>query len=215
MGTALPRTDLEATLAVIPSRNVKPGRSSEAAGRPEIWRATVVPEAVRATPVVEASATAPAHQAPVIALAEPDLVARAGSVEPIASAAAIFRAAVAETGMHLGEVPGGTADRVRVAAAIAAPQAWEEAEEALVAEEGEGLAVGVAAAGADSGQIAERELQEHDYETNIQEQQFLSTCLHFVRDDLDRARAAFSAAIRREAGFDEHGCCRCSVGQDL
>ena len=54
--------------------------------------------------------------------------------EPIASAAGISRAAVAETATPSEEVPGDTTDRVRAAAAIAVPPACHlEAAEASVA----------------------------------------------------------------------------------
>lgn len=71
-----------------------------------------------------ASETAPEEElvraiAPVI----PVLVAERVEAEPIVSAAGMSRVAAAGIGMPSVEVPGDTTDRVRVAAAVAAPPA--------------------------------------------------------------------------------------------
>jgi hypothetical protein len=54
-------------------------------------------------------------------------------VEPIASAAGIFRAVEQETGMPSEAVPGDSTDPLRVATAAVAPQAWDLAAASIVA----------------------------------------------------------------------------------
>ena len=116
-------------------RSARPAPSNELTGRAGIWPATVRQAADWAIGAALASATARQERLG-------NRGGRSGSeAEPIASAAAISRAAVAEIGMPSEEVPGDTTDRARAAVAVAAPPAWD-------LEAGRGSVVAAAAVGA-------------------------------------------------------------------
>ena len=76
-------------------------------------------------PVAPAPETVPEEEVVrAIAAVIPVLAAERVEAELIVSAAGMSRVAAAGIGMPSVEVPGDTADRVRVAAAVAAPPAW-------------------------------------------------------------------------------------------
>lgn len=152
IGTALQQIGLAEPPAVIRYRNAGPMLNSASASKAGTWRAIVARAAdlLAGTQAAGSAAVAAVAVSPTVGAALDSAIAAvipAWAEAPIASAAAIFRAAAGVTGAPLAAVPGDSTDRARGAAAVAAPRAWGLEAEASVAEEEDFVVA--AAAGAD------------------------------------------------------------------